>query len=436
VKRAVTGSLEHLGSAELLRLVSATSPSGILELRTDRGSLRLEVDRGRVRAPSAAELQRAAGVLAGRGGDFRFQPCAVAALAGEALSLSAFAEAAGAVDHELRLDRLLAAEGADREARPPIHVLPPAPPADPLRDLLAELEAQAPGELHFARIAVIAQDPRPWRGVVQQGWRRRGWETFLEPCSPELALEGFDVLIVHHRDASTRMRQEAAWLDLVRRAAAAEPPVPVLWVAPLGDPDWVHRLIEAGVAFLMPAPAGDAGKTLARFAADLSRVVERQLQVPSTRPEPGLPAAVSELVGALLSASDPDQGLRSLLVLASESFARGALLAVTGTEIRCRAGFGYPLNRSLAALPRGIALLERVIRSGEAVLELAPRTAGALQLAAACGVSELPAATALIPLGGGEGVVGVLVADRNGDELPELAELVVLAGRLGGVALG
>lgn len=436
MKRAVTGSLEHLGPAELLRLVSATSPSGILELRTGRGSLRLEVDRGRVRAPSGAELQRAAGVLAGRGGDFRFQPCAVAALAGEALSLSAFAEAVGAFDHELRLDRLLAAEGAGREARPSIHVLPPAPPADPLRDLLAELEAQAPGELHFARIAVIAQDPRPWRGVVQQGWRRRGWETVLEPCSPELAVEGFDVLIVHHRDASTRARHEAAWLDLVRRAAAAEPPVPVLWVAPLGDPDWVHRLIEAGVAFLMPAPAGDAGEALARFAADLSKVVERQLQAPSTRPEPGLPAAVSELVGALLSASDPDQGLRSLLALASESFARGALLAVTGTEIRCRAGFGYPLNRSLAALPRGIALLERVIRTGEAVLELAPGTAGALQLAAACGVSELPAATALIPLGGGEGVVGVLVADRNGDELPELAELVVLAGRLGGVALG
>jgi hypothetical protein len=49
------------------------------------------------------------------------------------------------------------------------------------------------------------------------------------------------------------------------------------------------------------------------------------------------------------------------------------------------------------------------------------------------GVSELPPATALIPLGRCGAVVGVLVADREGEELPDVADLVLLVGRLGGV---
>jgi hypothetical protein len=55
-------------------------------------------------------------------------------------------------------------------------------------------------------------------------------------------------------------------------------------------------------------------------------------------------------------------------------------------------------------------------------------------LAEVLGLDELPSATTLIPLGGSS-VAGVLVADREGGPLPDLSELVVLAGRLGGVVL-
>jgi hypothetical protein len=51
------------------------------------------------------------------------------------------------------------------------------------------------------------------------------------------------------------------------------------------------------------------------------------------------------------------------------------------------------------------------------------------------GVPGLPAAAALIPLGGGTTVEGLLVGDREGTPLPDLSELVLLAGRLGGAVL-
>jgi hypothetical protein len=246
---------------------------------------------------------------------------------------------------------------------------------------------------------------------------------------------GFDAVIIHHREASARSGREAEWLRLVRGASDGEPPVPVIWVAPLGDHEWVHRLIEAGVSFLMPAPLGEAGEAFSRFTEGLTRVVDRQLQRPRDLRDAGVSASVSELVGALLSASDPDEGVRSLLTLAAESFSRGALLAVSATTIRSRAGFGYPMNSARTTLPRGFGLLERVIRSGEAVLEIDSSSGGARLLAEVCGVNELPAQTALIPLGRLNAVAGVLVADREGEVLPDLDELVVLAGRLGGAVI-
>jgi hypothetical protein len=56
-------------------------------------------------------------------------------------------------------------------------------------------------------------------------------------------------------------------------------------------------------------------------------------------------------------------------------------------------------------------------------------------VAEVCGIAELPAQTALIPLGRFGSVSGVLVADRRGAGLPDLEELVVLAGRLGGAVV-
>jgi hypothetical protein len=206
-----------------------------------------------------------------------------------------------------------------------------------------------------------------------------------------------------------------------------------VWVGPLGDPTWVDRLVATGVAFLLPAPQGDAGEPMARFSSALSTVVARQI---GARPlTESLPSGVADLVGALLSESEPDQGVSSLLQLASEHFSRGAVLLAESSCLRCRAGFGFPLDRDHTTLERGVDELERVVASGEAVTEIEPSSAVERQLARVLGVDHLDSATALIPLGRSGAVSGVLVADREGESLPDLADLVHLAGRLGGAVV-
>jgi hypothetical protein len=422
----------------LLRLVSATSPSGILVLETSEGDLRFEVDRGRVREPSEDQLRLARRVLGCRAGSFTFQPQSIAPIEGRVLSLSALAEAAEAIDTDTEIKSLMTDEIFDFQAPADavkIHVLPTQPPRNPLDEMLVDLEAGAPGELLFADIGVFAQDPRFWRGSIERQWRQLGWRLHVVPTGDEVDSGDFDVVVVHHQQAAARAGREREWLDLIRDGCAADPTVPVVWVAPLGDPEWVHHLIDAGVSFLMPPPVGDSGEVASWFAADVTSVVDRQLRNRHGRGDSGLSASVSDLVGAILSESDPDRGVRSLLQLAAESFTRGALLTVDNTWIRCRAGFGYPLGRNVTALPRGIELLEEVVQSGTAVMAIEPGSSDAHQLAEVCGLAELPVETALIPLGRFASVAGVLVADRGGDTLPDLDELVVLAGRLGGAVV-
>jgi len=438
MKRVLSGSLEHLPPMALLRLVSATSPSGVLELETSAGSLCLEVDRGRVRRPPAEELESAGKVLGCQHGEFRFSPGEVSPLEGEVLSLTAFAEAAGTAARYLEVDRLLEEDFVEI-SRPVesahIHVLPAEPPQNPLDDLLADLEMEAPGELLFAQVGVVAQDPRWWRGTLEREWQQRGWQLRHFQIGEEITLEGLELLVVHLQNVSTTAGREKEWLELIARSNAADPPVPVVWVAPLGDAAWVNRLVDAGVSFLLPAPLGDAGEAMTRFAEGLSRVVERQIQTRHYEGHSVLPSGVAELVGALLSDSAPDQGVSSLLHLAAEHFTRGAVLMAEDKAIRCRAGFGYPLNRDKTALPRGVGLIEHVIRTGEALTTIDPEAGGVRHLCGVLGVTGLPAQTAIIPLGRSGGVAAVLVADREGDTLPDFAALVRLAGRLGGAAV-
>jgi len=436
VRRTLSGSLEHLAPPALLRLVSATSPSGVLEIETAKGLLRLEVERGRVAVPTKLDLERAAEILGSRRGDFRFTPGEIQHVEGVVMSLTAFAEAAGVAASNLQMELLLEDEFLETSnplSQAKIHVLPTEPLQNPLDELLSDLEAEAPGELLFARVGVVTQDPRWWRGALEMDWRRRGWQIQQLEFSDQVDFEGLDLLVVHHQQGSARAGSEENWLELIRRAVSLQPPLPVVWVAPLGDPAWTHQLIEAGVSFLMPAPQGEVGGATIRFAESLSRVVDRQIQAQQCEGRASLPTGVSELVGALLSESDPDQGISSLLQLAAEHFTRGAVLMAEETAIRCRAGFGYSLERSTAVLPRGIGLIERVIRSGEAYTTIEPGDSGSNHLADILGVSDLSQATALIPLGRCGAVVGVLVADREGEELPDVADLVLLVGRLGGV---
>lgn len=438
MSRPLSGNLEHLSPPALLRLVSATSPSGVLVLETAEGELRFEVDRGRVREPSEDQLRLARKVLGCKVGRFTFQPQSVEPIEGRALSLSALAEAAEAIDTDTEIESLMTEEIFDFQPSSDavkIHVLPSEPPRNPLDEMLVDLDAGAPGELLFADIGVFARDPRLWRGSIERQWRQLGWRLHLKSPSDEVDARGFDVVVVHHHNATARVGHERAWLELIRRGCAADPPVPVVWVSPLGDPDWIHRLIDAGVAFLMPPPTGESGEVASRFTADVTRVVDRQLRNRHGRGASELSASVSDLVGAILSESDPDRGVRSLLQLAAESFDRGAVLTVDEASFRCRAGFGYPFDRNATVLPRGNDLLEEVVQSGTAVLEVEPGCVEARQLAEVCGVAELPAQMALIPLGRFGGVAGVLVADREGEKLPDIDELVVLAGRLGGAVV-
>jgi hypothetical protein len=386
--------------------------------------------------PTKSDLEKAGKILDSRRGEFRFTPGGIQPVKGEVMSLTAFAEAAGAAASNLQMDLLLEDEFHDRSDLLPqakIHVLPTQPLQNPLDELLSGLEAEAPGELLFAKVGVVTQDPRWWRGALEMDWHRRGWQIQQLGFSDPIDIEDLDLLVVHHQQGSARVGSEEDWLGLIRRASELQPPLPVVWVAPLGDPAWTHQLIEAGVSFLMPAPQGEAGEATIRFVESLSRVVDRQIQAQQREGHDPLPTGVSELVGALLSESDPDQGISSLLQLAAEHFTRGAVLMAEVTAIRCRAGFGYSLEGSTAVLPRGIGLIERVIRSGEAFTTIEPGASGSNRLAAVLGVSELPSATALIPLGRCGAVVGVLVADREGEELPDVADLVLLVGRLGGV---
>lgn len=436
MKRILSGSLEHLTPTSLLRLVSATSPSGVLELDTERGALRLEVHRGRVAVPSKHELAEAGEVLACREGRFRFLPRDIEPIEGDVISLSAFADAAGGAASDGALDRLLEEELLEPAHDPPtakINVLPAAPPENPLDDLMTDLEIGPLDELHAANILVMAHDPRWWRGTLERDWQQRGWSMLHRRLSDSIDLDDVDVVVIHHQSSSTVAGREDAWIALLERAAGQEPPVPVVWVGPLGDPDLVDRLVNAGVAFLLPAPQGDVGEPMARFANALSTVVERQ--VSSRPPSEGLPSGVADLVGALLSESEPDQGVSSLLHLAAEHFSRGAVLLAEEERLRCRAGFGFPLDRDHTTLDRGIDELERVADHGEAVTEIEPGSEVERKLATVLGVDQLAPATALIPLGRSGAVAGVLVADREGAALPDLADLVRLAGRLGGAVV-
>jgi hypothetical protein len=445
MKRILSGRLEHLPPDTLMRVLSAVAPSGVLSMETEAGNLQLQVVGGRVAAASDTELELAGRVLACSSGEFRFEPGEIESRPGITIPLTAYAEAAqswaerkkSSFSSELNLERLMAGDLIDfskpATSTTNIHVLPQAPLENPLDDLLSDLETNAPQEILFTQVGVIGSDPRLWRGTVEAEWRRRGWKLHQFSAPAAVTMEELDVLVVHHRLSITRVGHEHDWTDLIRRAGEAAPPVPVIWIGPLGDPTWVWRLIEAGVAFLIPAPPGESGETMSRFTGALTRVVDAQLTRRQGAAEADLPDALTELVENLLGETGPEQAVGSLLQLAAGAVNRGAILMVEETAIRCRAGFGYPLDRGSTALPRGVALLERVIRSGEAVVGIEPEAVGSRELARVLGVDQLPPATAVIPLGAGASVGGFLIVDCDGEPLPDLDELVVMVSRLGGV---
>jgi hypothetical protein len=209
----------------------------------------------------------------------------------------------------------------------------------------------------------------------------------------------------------------------------------VVWVGRVNDSKWVHRLIEADVSFLLPAPRGYSSEAVNRFSEGVALVLDRQFRLRQMLAEPAYPEAVCELVDTLLHGADPDQAVGSLLQLAADDFRRGAVFLIEETAFRCRAGFGYPLDRNVTALPRGVGLLERTLRTGDPLVGVDPESGGARQLSRVLGIDSLVPQTAVIPLGTGASIGGLLVADREGETLSDLRDMAVLARWLGGIVM-
>jgi hypothetical protein len=186
---------------------------------------------------------------------------------------------------------------------------------------------------------------------------------------------------------------------------------------------------------MMPPPRSRSSEARHRFAAALGLVLDRLMSAQQILESTRRPQTVYELVDALLDDASSDEAVGSLLQLASTQLTRGAVLMVEDKAIRCRAGFGYPFARSSTALPRGLGLLERAVRGAETILEIDPDTGAAMQLARVLGVDRLPRQTAVVPLGAGATIVGLLVADCEGEPLPVLRELTLIACCLGGVVV-
>ena len=444
MQRKLAGSLSHLSTRTLLRLLSVAEASGVLTIQTGDGSMRLEIVRGMMDPPAASDLTKIGGILTSGEGQFRFEPGNPAVEAPEGsvsvLSLIDIVSGDGRSDQpqfasDLNVDDLLGAEmGRPAVAEEPkIHLLSVDVPENPLDDLLSELEATTPEELLLAQIGLVASNPRFWMSPLEVTWRRRGWQMRSFELPSEVPIDELDILIVHQHLSAFRSGSEERWLDLLERAAGAAPPVPSIWIGPVGDPVWVHRLISAGVMFLMPAPQSDSGDSLRRFHDGVATVIARQLMWRMNFESGQNRLVEGELLDVLLHGQESGRRLSVLLQLAAGSLQRAAVLAIEETAVRCRAGFGYPLSRGRAVAPRGIAVIERVLRSRQPVLSLDPASAGASQLAMILGTERLPRESVLIPLCAGPSVTGILVGDRRGASLQSLEELTTLAVRMGGV---
>jgi hypothetical protein len=441
--RILSGSLKHLSPPALLRLVSATGASGTLELVTDAGVIQIDIVDGGVRMATERDLTVVARILECEDGSYRFSP--LLGNAGETDVILDAADFLAAVQTVSKAQKTAFASDVDVDAliagdvlelsggtgKPAIHVLSAAPIENPLDDLLEDLAETAPDELLLAQVGVVSQDPRPWRGNVDREWRRRGWQVRLFGVPHGVDPRELDILVVHQQLSITRIGRQEDWLELVEQTRSEGKPV--IWVGPVGDPVWVGQLVDAGVSFLLPSLQIEGGEAGHRFVKTLGTLVERWLSHQRAGgSEVEIPKAVTELVDTLLHGVEAEEALGSFLQLASTQLSRGAVFSVEGTSIRCRAGFGYPLGSGGAVLPRGVGLLERMIRNGEGIFGLDPTSGGTGQLAKAVGLADLPSDAVVLPLGTRAQVQGFLLGDREGDPLPDLSDLSMLARRLGG----
>lgn len=330
--RAIVGRLADLSLPELLRLLAAASASGELALRNGEGECQLRVASGMVGGVFAPPVLAA---FHRREGSFSFRP--------------------GPVPAEANWQPM--EEFLVRLSRTPLEASAQA--KDELSELRETLSEVAPVPA-TRRVLVVAGDPRPYRGLEVE-WGKRGWEVAITG-NPNWPAEGsFDAVVVHLPGSATLAGQGDLWLGLLRTAQAQQPPVPVVWVGGLADSRLRHEAVQAGAAFLLPAPAGEVGEAARWFREDLTAVLERLLQKPASAAA-GEGWAFREFFLALHAETTPEETRASLLRLAAHSFARGLLLAVAEEHLNVLGGFGFsPIPKRL---PRGIEVLEKVIAEG------------------------------------------------------------------------
>ncbi|MGQ9836320.1 MAG: hypothetical protein ACUVRQ_10200 [Thermoanaerobaculaceae bacterium] len=333
--RTIVGRLPDLGLVELLRLLAAISVTGELVIRNSCGEATLQVAAGAVEGPinpvTVVAYHR-------KDGSFSFRPTTMEP-----------------GPHWQPMEEFLSKLARET---------PPQEPAgedfiSALRESLTDVSPKV-----LARVLVATADPRPYRGLEVE-WARKGWEVNLVngPDWPEGPT--FDVAVFHVPGSATLAGQGDAWLSLLAKANQQRPPVPVVWVGGLADAYLRHQAMQLGVAFLMPAPAGEVGEAARWFREDLSLCLDRLLQQRALASQsPG--EAFQELFLALQSETTAEEARASLLRLAATAFQRGVLLACKAENFEVLGGFGCP--GLVHKLPRGIGILEGVVIRGRPAL--------------------------------------------------------------------
>jgi hypothetical protein len=412
--KAILGRLGDIALPSLFRLLESAEVEGSLELDCGDSRGTLWIRGGRVAGRLEPEVLRAA---AARTGSFCFRPGPPPVTAERWESSRDFLARIDAERVRLSLEEL--GEGVEMAG-------------DPLADLRSSLE-QVHLPVGHPSVAVVTADPRPYRHL-EPLWAQRGWTVTVEgdvffPASVEP-----DLLILHLPSAGTLAGQAEAWLNVVRAARTAEPPVPVLWVGGLSDPAVRHQAIVLGVEFLLPGPLSEAGEAGRWFREELTLLAERTLARQGSR---GRDEAESlrDFFLALHLDAPPAEVCASLLRLAGDFFHRGVLLAVRERAFESLGSYGFahvPAGKS----PRGLDLLEEVV-VGRCVLQLAGAPAASRRaLAHALGSgSELEDGVVMPVLQRGE-CVAVFVGDgavHPGGRHDALAALLARAGGMLGL---
>lgn len=333
--KTIVGRLPDLGLVELLRLLAAISVTGELVIRNSYGEATLQVAAGKVEGPinpvTVVAYHR-------KDGSFSFRPATMEP--GENWQ-----------PMEGFLSKLAREKPPQEQAR-----------EDFISELRESLTDVSPRVL--ARVLVATADPRPYRGLEVE-WAGKGWEVSLVngPDWPEGP--AFDVAVFHLPGSATLAGQGDAWLSLLAKANQQQPPVPVVWVGGLADAYLRHQAMQLGAAFLMPAPAGEAGEAARWFREDLSLCLDRLLQQRALASRPA-GEAFQELFLALQSETTAEEARASLLRLAASVFQRGVLLACEPSGFQVLGGFGC--SGLVHKLPRGIGILEEVVSGGRPAL--------------------------------------------------------------------